>query len=114
MHFSHHLHQAALEHRTRRHFLRDCATGLGSLYFASLGNSFGAATHIAPDPSAPLLPSPPPFTPKVKRIIYLHMLGAPSTLDLFHYKPELANYNGSSRSSNTVDPAHGCPISFRI
>jgi hypothetical protein len=90
---NHHI-QSSLQHRTRRHFLRDCATGLGSLYLASLGKTFGAATHATPDPSAPLLPSPPPFGPRVKRVIHLHMLGAPSTLDLFHYKQELARYNG--------------------
>jgi hypothetical protein len=90
----HHLHQAALQHKTRRHFLRDCTTGLGGLYLASLGRSFGATPFQSPDPAAPLLPTPSMFAPKVKRVIYLHMLGAPSTLDLFHYKPELAKYNG--------------------
>ena len=31
----------------------------------------------------------PHFTPKAKRVIYLHMEGAPSHLDLFDYKPGL-------------------------
>jgi hypothetical protein len=88
------LRQAILQHRTRRHFLRDCTTGLGSLYLASLGKSLGAPAIHTRDPAAPLLPAPPMLAPKVKRVIYLHMLGAPSTLDLFHYKPELAKYNG--------------------
>ncbi len=86
---------AALEHHTRRHFLRDCTTGLGSIYLASMGRALGlSAPAISPDPAAPLLPSAPPLDAKVKRVIYLHMLGAPSTLDLFHYKPELEKYHG--------------------
>src|SRR5581483_8428327 len=31
----------------------------------------------------------PHFTPRAKNVIYLHMIGAPSHLDLFDYKPEL-------------------------
>jgi hypothetical protein len=89
------LRQTSLEHSTRRHFMRDCATGLGALYLASLGKSHAlSAPAVSPDPAAPLFPLLPPLAPKVKRVIYLHMLGAPSTLDLFHYKPELAKYNG--------------------
>ena len=89
------LQQSALEQHTRRHFMRDCATGLGALYLASLGKGYAlSAPAVSPDPAAPLLPTMPPFSAKVKRVIYLHMLGAPSTLDLFHYKPELAKYNG--------------------
>ena len=91
----HHLRASSLEHNTRRHFLRNCATGLGSIYLASMGRALGlSAPAVLPDPAAPLLPGVPPLSPKVKRIIYLHMLGAPSTLDLFDYKPELVKYDG--------------------
>ena len=41
----------------------------------------------------PLSPSAPPFLPKVKSVIYLHMVGAPSQLELFDYKPELVKLN---------------------
>lgn len=34
------------------------------------------------------------YPPKVKRVIYLHMVGAPSQLELFDYKPMLAKYDG--------------------
>ena len=33
------------------------------------------------------------FLPKVKSVIYLHMVGAPSQLELFDYKPELVKLN---------------------
>ena len=36
------------------------------------------------------LPALPHFAPKAKRVIYLYMEGAPSQLDTFDYKPELA------------------------
>lgn len=36
----------------------------------------------------------PHFPPKAKSIIYLHMVGAPSHLDLFDLKPELQNRSG--------------------
>ena len=31
-------------------------------------------------------------TPKAKRVIYLHMVGGPSQMDLFDYKPEMAKW----------------------
>ncbi len=42
----------------------------------------------------PLAPKQPHFPPKVKSVIWLHMDGAPSTLDLFDYKPELIKLAG--------------------
>jgi hypothetical protein len=40
-------------------------------------------------PQNPLLPRAPHFTPKAKRVIYLHLTGSPPHLDLWDYKPEL-------------------------
>jgi hypothetical protein len=42
----------------------------------------------------PLAPKEPHFPAKAKTVIWLHMDGAPSTLDLFDYKPELIRLNG--------------------
>jgi hypothetical protein len=36
----------------------------------------------------------PHYAPKAKRVIYLHMMGGPSQLDLFDYKPGLASRRG--------------------
>ena len=36
------------------------------------------------------LPGLPHFAPKAKRVIYLFQSGAPSQMDLFDYKPQLA------------------------
>lgn len=73
-----------LQHQTRRHFLKGCATGLGAMWFASQMNSSTRASEGDFRTHAP----------KVKRIIALHMLGAPSQLELFDFKPDLKKYDG--------------------
>src|SRR4051812_2516137 len=83
---------------TRRQFLRRCGTGIGSVALASLlnQNALGAAAaspaSSSPKPTASTHPSH--FPAKAKRVIYLHMAGAPSQLDLFDYKPRLQAMNG--------------------
>ena len=89
------LHSEQLQHTTRRQFLRDCTTGLGGMWLAANGLANAAGPiKISHDPSAPLHPQSPSFAPKAKRIIYLHMVGAPSQLELFDYKPILKKYDG--------------------
>ena len=74
---------------TRRQFFRDCGVGVGALGLASLLNE-GLFADATPAPADdPLAPKQPHFAAKAKNIIYLHMAGAPSTLDLFDYKPKL-------------------------
>ncbi len=77
---------------TRRHFFRECGVGLGSIALASLleGDLFAQGAAAAD----PLARKTPHFAPKAKRVIYLFQAGAPSQLDLFDYKPQLAKYNG--------------------
>ena len=90
-----HLRTEQLRHVTRRNFLRDCTTGLGGLWLASQGLASGSGkVVVSRDPSQPLGPLAPSFAPKAKRVIYLHMVGAPSQLELFDYKPSLARYDG--------------------
>src|SRR5260370_1942539 len=38
------------------------------------------------------LPGLPHFAPKAKRAIYLHMVGGPSQLDLYDYKPVMKDW----------------------
>ncbi|MDA7514429.1 DUF1501 domain-containing protein [bacterium] len=83
-----------LQNTTRRHFLRDCSTGLGGMWLANQMAQAKSPLTIQHDPSAPLAPLLPQISPKVKRVIYLHMIGAPSQLELFDYKPELAKFDG--------------------
>jgi uncharacterized protein (DUF1501 family) len=78
---------------TRRHFLRECGVGLGKLALAGLAtDAFAGRSSAAP--ANPLAPRVPHFAPKAKRVIHLFMAGAPSQLDLFDFKPKLAEWEG--------------------
>lgn len=89
------LQYSQLEHVTRRHFLSQCTTGLGAMWLAGMtGRSWGGSGVLKKDPANPLAPDIPHFAPKAKRVIYLHMAGAPSQHELFDYKPELKRLHG--------------------
>ena len=74
---------------TRRHFFRDCGVGLGKIALAGL-----LTDALAGRAPAALPVRKPHFAPKVKRVIHLFMAGAPSHLDLFDPKPQLAKLEG--------------------
>jgi hypothetical protein len=74
---------------TRRWFFRDCGVGLGAVALNSL------LAEANPGALAPGSPGGPHFPPKAKRVIYLFMAGAPSHLELFDHKPQLAKFNGT-------------------
>src|SRR4051812_14958547 len=85
------------EHRTaitRRWFFKQCGVGLGTI---ALGSLLNQKLFAAPKPTLvnPLAPKASHFAPKAKRVIYLFMAGAPSHLDLFDYKPQLAKFSGT-------------------
>src|SRR5882757_1521805 len=73
----------------RRWFLKECGVGLGSI---ALGQLAGAGTvQAAGDPLAVKRPS---IRGRAKNVIFLFMAGAPSHLELFDNKPELAKWDG--------------------
>ena len=72
----------------RRAFFQNSGLGVGAMALQSLIQQASAA------PQNPLAAQASKFAPKAKRIIYLHMIGAPSQLDLFDHKPELIKRNG--------------------
>lgn len=80
----------------RRHFLRECQLGVGKMALASLLTSSAAKSGTAAEPmlEASLAPRKPQFSSKAKAVIHLFMAGAPSQLDLFDYKPKLAQFEG--------------------
>src|SRR6202035_537014 len=91
--------EKAIGFLTRRHFLKQSAMGFGALALGSFigGCGLGAAGNGSPiafDPAHPLAPKLPMFPGKAKSVIYLHMAGAPSQLELFDYKPDLLKLNG--------------------
>ncbi|MBY0512328.1 MAG: DUF1501 domain-containing protein [Gemmataceae bacterium] len=85
-------HPPAERHRllTRRWFLRDCGVGLGAIALHALGAE--ADTRGLTPPGSPQKTH---FPPRAKRVIYLFMGGAPSHLELFDHKPQLAKFNGT-------------------
>nr|WP_235298670.1 DUF1501 domain-containing protein [Portibacter marinus] len=62
----------------RRAFLRSTSLGLGGIALSGLLTGFKVN----------------PYLPKAKRVIFLHMAGAPSQLELFDYKPALQELDG--------------------
>lgn len=99
--------------QTRRQLLGMLTSGLGAMFLGSLfppcasANNLGVAAGGVPrldftrDPNQPLATLPPQFPARARRVIYLHMVGAPSQLELFEYKPELTRFSGKD-----------CPASF--
>ena len=87
---------------TRRQFLAGGAGLLGSLWLA--GQEGRASSQpLAIDPARPLAPREPHFGPKVRNVIHLHMAGAPSQLELFDYKPELARFDGQETPASLLE-----------
>ena len=76
---------------TRRNFFGHSGLRLGGMALTYLlGRDLaGAAAPMAVHPPLPGLPH---FAPKAKAVIYLHMNGGPSQLDLWDYKPGLKNH----------------------
>jgi uncharacterized protein (DUF1501 family) len=77
---------------TRRWFFEQCGVGLGAVALGALLRQNGYAA--TPAMLNPLAARQPPFAAKAKRVIYLFMAGAPSHLELFDNKPELAKWDG--------------------
>ena len=87
-----------MEEQTRRHFLKNCSLGLGGLVLSSFLTdckpfSSGIENNIFSSGN-PISPQAPHYPGKVKNVIYIHMAGAPSQLELFDYKPELIKLSG--------------------
>src|SRR6202140_2552575 len=69
----------------RRWFLQQCGVGLGAM----------ALSQLLRASENPLAPKKPHFPPTAKNVIFLFMAGAPSHLELFDYKPQLAKFDGT-------------------
>ncbi len=70
---------------TRRQFFTNGSHLLGG---AALSSLFGQSLQAAMSHKA----GGPHFAPKAKRVIYLHMVGGPSQIDLFDHKPEMMKW----------------------
>ncbi len=80
--------------QNRRQFFQGAGLKLGGMALAQIAGQRALAavkTEVNGDVHPPL-PGFPHFAPKAKRLIYLHMNGAPSQIDLFDKKPRLTDY----------------------
>jgi len=75
---------------SRREFLCRTGNGFGAIALAALGTE----QSMLASTSSPLLPKPAHYAARAKRIIFLFMQGGPSQMDLFDYKPKLAEFAG--------------------
>lgn len=103
--------QRELQAQTRRHFIKQCATGMGGL---ALGSIFTGCDPLGSRKENkgmvfserdlnPLATLAPPFAPRAKSVIYLHMAGAPSQLEMFDYKPELQKLDGQDTPQSMLE-----------
>ena len=79
-------------HQSRREWISQLTGGFGSLGLAGMLTGAESATAEA-------APGFPNFKPKAKYNIVLFMVGGPSQLDMFDYKPALLKYQGQRPSS---------------
>jgi len=76
---------------TRRELFGRTGTGIGAIALSALLQRDSSA---AARPKNPMSAKLPHFAPRAKHVIFLHMVGAPTQLDLFDYKPALCEHDG--------------------
>jgi hypothetical protein len=77
---------------TRRHFFGRAGLGVGAMALSSMLRADRAAATDTP--TSPMSPKPSMLPAKAKSVIYLHMAGSPSQLELFENKPALTKFHG--------------------
>jgi hypothetical protein len=82
------------QRQSRRQFLRGSGIGLGAFALSSLLSERASARAPRAATPSPLAARPTNFAPRARHVIYLHMIGAPSQLDLFDHKPKLIEHDG--------------------
>jgi len=75
--------------QTRRQFF---ARGRNALGYAALTSLLGSRLRLWAEDGNASRPVLPHFAPKAKRVLYLHMVGGPSQMDLFDHKPVMGEW----------------------
>ena len=78
-------------YETRRQFFAKGKSALGFAALTALMQRAGISGADASDPVA-AMKAVTHFAPKAKRVIYLHMVGGPSQMDLYDYKPGMKDF----------------------
>jgi hypothetical protein len=103
----------------RRDFLQQTGAGFGALAWQALTASAAerSPTTGAIDPLNPYAPRTPHLTPRAKSVIFLFMVGGPSPVDTFDYKPKLQELDGQPvpesiqqavKATKHLNVFHGC------
>ena len=95
------IHLARARLLARRWFLGECGVGLGGIAAGALLAREGRAA--APAAAGPLAPKGPHFAPRARRVVYMFQAGAPSHLELFDFKPQLAKHDGQLPPAGLLD-----------
>jgi hypothetical protein len=91
-----------LKTTTRRHFFGQAGVGIGAIALGSMLRREGQAAPAVS--AAEAMQARAAMRPaKAKRVIYLHMAGSPSQLDLFDYKPTLQKFSGQKCPQELLD-----------
>jgi len=93
---------------SRRLLFQKAGFGLGGIALSELLSRSNASARPLQDAAADG-PIGPHFAPRAKHVIYLHMVGAPSHIDLFDPKPELQKRDGELCPSEMFE---GQPFAF--
>lgn len=110
---------------SRRQFLSRMGTGFGAVAWSALsasaakgqGTSTSSGAGLGLDPLRPFAPRPAPLPPKARSVIFLFLVGGPSQVDTFDYKPLLQKLNGKPvpgsirqavEASKHANVFHGC------
>src|SRR6185369_5139794 len=89
---------------------------LGAL-LADESRANGPGRQPAIDPLQPFAPRAPHFAPRAKSVIFIYLVGGPSQIDTFDYKPELqrlsgqplpATLAGAIERTKFANVLHGC------
>jgi hypothetical protein len=78
-----------VKYQTRRQFF---ARGKNALGYAALASLLGPSLRLWGEQPSSATPHSPHFAGKVRNIIYLHMVGGPSQMDLYDYKPVMQEW----------------------
>ena len=84
---------------SRRRFLERMGAGFGAAAFSALAREEArgaspAGRRVEIDPLNPFAPRPTHFAPRAKSVIFLFLVGGPSHVDTFDYKPLLQKLDG--------------------
>ena len=106
---------------TRRNFLAQLGAGFGTVVLEALlrQETLAASPSKWPriDPLEPFAPRTPHFVPKAKSVIFLYLVGGPSQVDTFDYKPTLQKLHGKPlpesirqavEATKLANVLHGC------